>query len=71
MGLKYPEICKFCGDRVHFIADDSVSAPGSSMRWVIINAASLTLHRCPRSTTRIYTEEEKQEFARKRLAGEI
>lgn len=71
MHPKHPEICRYCGGRVHFTTVEDSAAPWKKPRWLILNADGLSRHQCPRTAAKVYTEEEKREFARKREAGEI
>lgn len=67
--LRSPETCKLCGAKVHFIPDDELR--GKVARWLVVNA-DWSAHSCKKDArVKIYSEEEKQEFARKRAAGEI
>jgi hypothetical protein len=57
---------------VHFLADDSHKTPGAKQRWLVVES-DWSAHRCKASSVvvKVYTDEEKREFERKRAAGEI
>lgn len=67
--LRSPETCRSCGARVHFIPVEEQK--GETTRWQVVNA-DWSLHSCHANVkVKVYTEEEKREFARRRAAGEI
>lgn len=68
-------MCRACGANIYFIrCEDVKTAHGAAdgdHRWLMVNR-DLTLHVCPYPTrAKIYSEDEKKEFARRRLAGEV
>jgi hypothetical protein len=72
MGPSYPETCNRCGGKVIFVVDSEIRSPGEALRWVVINADGSAIHKCgAKVKVKVYTEEEKREFERKRLAGAV
>lgn len=67
-----PETCRYCGERILFLADpgDNGGTRSCKTGWVVLNA-NWTKHQCARRAAKVYTEEEKAEFQRRRQAGEI
>lgn len=65
--LKSPETCKICGGHVHFYPIEGSRAAGFDKEvWKIFNL-DWSPHTCLKpGALKIYTEAEKQEFARKR-----
>ena len=71
----YYEICKHCGTRIQFLPDNEMGryATGKKVRYHIVNL-DWSVHTCPRKDSapvKIYTEEEKREFERKRLGKDV
>lgn len=69
MTLKHPETCRYCGASIRFFAADAEAA--GRRGWQVLNAGTFTPHQCERQAAKIYTPEEREEFARRRAAGEI
>lgn len=67
---KSVETCRNCGQEVFFVYGQEGLDRRSVFRWFVFDI-DFNRHRCKRSTVKVYTEEEKREFERKRLAGEI
>lgn len=67
------ETCKYCGNPIAFIQDNAKMGGVGSYKtgWVVLNAGTLSRHQCEKKAAKVYTPEEKAEFARRRLAGEI
>jgi len=70
---KHPETCRYCGARIHFLADPGDHGGTRSLKtgWVVLNAADWTKHQCAKSAAKVYTPEERAEFQRRREAGEV
>ncbi len=72
MGLNNTSTCNRCGGRVYFLATgDDVGNLGKA-GWTILNADDRQLHKCPAGPkVKVFTPEERAEFARRRQAGEL
>jgi hypothetical protein len=69
---RYFEVCKYCGEHIQFIPNDAVSA-GAKTGWTVLNVTDWQPHvlSCKKKAPKVYTDEEKAEFMRKRKAGEV
>lgn len=62
---KAPQICRKCGAKVYWYSNPK------RCRMEVYDS-DFNLHTCRKlGTLKVYTEEEREEFQRKRLAGEI
>lgn len=69
-------MCKWCGEQIIVFHAESAAiysrSNGVGQRWVILNKDN-SPHLCgpDKSKVKVFSEEEKKEFARKRSAKEI
>lgn len=75
MSLDRVDTCKKCGEHVRFLrldARDTKLFTGTGRDvWEILAADGMSRHVCTASDVKVYSPEEKAEFQRRRLAGEI
>lgn len=59
-----PALCRKCGKTLMFVLRES------GLGYIPYEWGTATIHKCT-AVVKVFTDEEKKEFARKRLAGEV